>query len=1073
MTDWMYSVLSFDAFGLLLGLALLALGFLLWKGVGTVWSKVLGVLLATGGLVLTVSGGLHLHTVAKTDRAYPAPGTLVDIGGYDVHVLAEGPQSPITIVWFGGGHGAGLSMFPFHRQLRDEWRSVLIDRPGTGWSDTGPFPRSTAREAEEMMAALDAAGEEGPFLFAGHSFGGLLAANMARRNPDVTAGVALLDPTPPYLVAFGLDQAGLGSLEKMERKQGLRAAFGFKRASVPPLPPWLDITIEDETDPVLRRPFETNFMTRTRAGSYFAAASIYEELTAEGMAPRGWDTEIFDGDLGDTPLYLIAPCVSTEAQAYVDMVATTDVDRERFARMLKNIRDKYLSASSVSERVCAPDNSGHNFLYSQPDYLVPEMRRILDGLAKDRTGAGLDYRTLTRWPGPYGGLPPVDEVTPEKLQTVYTAALQNMRVELEAIAASSEAPSFGNTILALERAGRDRNRVQSLHQIFTSVVGGEDYAAVAASMAPLQAEIDSILNLDARLFARVSAVHASENRDLSDMDRRLVEVIHARMQHKGAGLGEDDKVVLKSLNAEIAELFARFNANTAREARDSAVFFEAAADLAGLSDAQMQQARDAAARLGFPNRWAIPIAYPTVSPVLKYGRNREARRRVYTGWIMRGGNPGETDNRPLIDRIVTLRGQKARLLGYDNFADYQTSARMVGSPDVPLDLLRQTWDTLVGEARELEAELTELARVDGLEGPLQTWDYAYYREKLRTQKYDFDMRDVQPYLSMENVVAAMFGVADQAYGFTFRELDDVPVVDPTVRVFEASLDGKVRGVLYMDLYQRDGKAPASFASSFRSAETFDGPVMPVVALYSATPVPLDGEPTLLTYERAKVIFHEFGHTLHTLANAAPYPSLGTYTLPWDYIEVASLFHERWFRDRAVLARYMRHYETGDAIPDEMLDRLETVNIFDRGTSLMLDFLGVAIFDLELYQRADGAPVDVMAVEREVLNALDMPGSRDLIMRAPHAFHVYSPQYASSVYTYYWSDALAADIASAFMEAEAGMSDPEMTRRYRRFILDAANTMSASDAFAAFRGRDPDPAALLREYGLTINAEILE
>jgi peptidyl-dipeptidase Dcp len=392
---------------------------------------------------------------------------------------------------------------------------------------------------------------------------------------------------------------------------------------------------------------------------------------------------------------------------------------------------------------------------------------------------------------------------------------------------------------------------------------------------------------------------------------------------------------------------------------------------------------------------------------------------------------------------------------------------MIGTPQRAMELMNSSWQALLPvTARDL-AELQAIADSEGGDFELQPWDRLYYAEKLRQQKFNLDVDAVKPYLTLDNVVDAMFWAAGESFGFSFRELADVPVIAPDIRVFEVSRKGELLGLLWLDLFQRAGKGPASWASQYRSAENYQGKVLPLVALHSAvTPPASEDEPVLVPWERANVIFHEFGHTLHTLANGAAYPSLGPLNLPWDFIEVPSLLNERWLLNRTTLKKFARHYQTGEAMPDELIDRIERVANYDRVFSANLSYLGTAIVDMQLHLLADGREIDVMAEEQRILKELQLPQAVDLVLYAPHAFHTFgSPAYAGGVYTYLWSDVIAADIAEEFLASPGGLFDANISEKYFSIILQRANTVPAQEAFKEFRGRDPDPLALLRRFGL--------
>jgi peptidyl-dipeptidase Dcp len=380
--------------------------------------------------------------------------------------------------------------------------------------------------------------------------------------------------------------------------------------------------------------------------------------------------------------------------------------------------------------------------------------------------------------------------------------------------------------------------------------------------------------------------------------------------------------------------------------------------------------------------------------------------------------------------------------------------------------MMRAWRAVHAHTLEEIETLATLAEADGIAGEMQPWDREYYREKRRQQEFDIEMDDVEAYFEFENMVEAMFWSAGRVYDLAFEQVDGLPTVAPEVRVYEVRREGDLLGVLWVDLFRRDGKAGGSFASQYRSYEDYRGEeLVPLVALHSAAAPPEDGQPTLLPWERVNVIFHEFGHTLQTLSNTAPYPSLGPYALPWDFIEVPSLLHERWFRDRELLKRFALHYETGEAMPDSMLDRLEKALKYDRVFSVTLEFLAIAIVDMRLHMLADGREIDARAEERKILEEIGLPPSVAPMMPINNAVHPFTPVYAAGVYTYLWSDMLAADIATTFLGAPGGLYDEGVAARWRSEVLDIAFLLPPEAAFRNFRGRDPDIDALLRRFDL--------
>jgi peptidyl-dipeptidase Dcp len=1052
----MLAFLSLEYSGLILALVLLAAAAIGQRRTSSRWRRRTFQAVAVVAVVLAVGAVTHLVRVARIAAKYPPPGQLVDIGGYRLHVLAEGPPGGPAIVWFPGAHAGSYGFYDQHRAVRAQVRSILVDRPGSGWSDTGPFPRTTAREADEIVRALEAAGEPGPFIWAGHSFGGLLAANIARRHPETTAAVVLLDPTPLDVLFYGADKRGLASWYRKEFWLGLRRIFGLYRFSPPEA---------SASDAAASEAMLTLMSVEARAGTSFANSSILKELSAHGLVDRAWSTVVYDGELGALPLYLIAPGEDASTLKYAQQILGEGAEAERFANFLTATRERFLRASTNSTRIHAPKGTTHVFTFEAPEFLTQTMLRIAREVSPAGAIDAATYEKLTTaWPGPYGGLPPIEIATPALLEAAYRRAVDEKRAQVRKIAADPSPPTFDNTVRALESSGVALSRIAPLLRIFSSTRSDDELAAMAARIAPLEAALDDEIAHDPRLYSRIDAVHSALPASAPTPEaRRLVAVVHENLVRRGAQLVPEDKQKLQRINSRLAELRTEFAQNIVEEESSLVVFIDDESGLEGLSADERKAARAAAQAKGRPDAWAIPIARPTVWPFLTNASSRPLREQVWRKWVSRGANAGASDNRPVMTEMLSLRGQKARLLGFPTFAHYQTSARMIGTPDAALNLLTGAWNELLRPTLAEIAELQAIADAEGADFELQPWDRLYYAEKLRRRKFGLDSEEIKSYLRLDNVVEAMFWAANRTFGFAFRELEDVPVVADDIRVFAVSRNGQLVGVLWLDLFQRTGKGPASWAAQYRSAESFRGRVLPLAALHSSVPQPTGSGPVLVPWERANVIFHEFGHALHMLANGASYPSLGMLTIPWDFIEVPSLLNERWLIDRAVLKRFARHHETGAPMSDELIARLERSLKHDRVFSASLNYLGTAIVDMRLHQLADGRRIDAVAEEKRVLKELELPAAIDLTLYAPHAYHTFTEEYAAGVYTYLWSDVIAADIAESFVRSPGGLYDAAVAKRYYSLILSSANVTPAAEAFRAFKGREPDPAALWRRF----------
>lgn len=665
------------------------------------------------------------------------------------------------------------------------------------------------------------------------------------------------------------------------------------------------------------------------------------------------------------------------------------------------------------------------------------------------------------WDGPCGGLPPLDTATPEDIDVATHKAIAMKREEIAAIIANPAPADFANTVEAFENCGRGLQRVLALFALFNSNKSGGSWTEIGPRLAPLFSALDDEIAHDEALFARFEAV---SDDGLSDEQVRLKSVIIDRMKRRGAGLPKNTLARLTEVNGEIARRILQFNQNLVADQDGQAVFVADEARIAGYPEAMKQAAAAAAEARGRSGEWAIVNTRPAVWPLLQAVADRALREQVWRMWTSRGAHEGPSDNRPVIRGILELRGERATLLGFETYADYALSDRMARTPDNAETVVRDMWDAVLPITRAQIAEMQAIADAESAGFALMPWDRLYYAERLRQTRFGLDAEAVKPYLTLDNVLAALFDQAKHLHDLDFTPLPDAPVLHPDVRAYEASRGGHPVGVMYFDLIWREGKMRGSWQYEIRTHESFRGKVLPISNVCSGLMPARDGAPVTMGWEYANVLFHEFGHGLHMLSSRAAYPSLGPCTVPWDFIEVPSLLNERWLYDRALIRRHLRHWQTGEPMPEAMIDAVEAGLKFDRVFSVNLDYLAPALTDLRLHRLADGRAIDPVAVEAELLAELDMPDAMDPMMTVTNAYHTWTEHYAAGLYVYLWADVIAADIGNAF--ADTGFYDSTFADKYRQEILGSANTVPIDDAFRRFRGREPDTGALKRRFELT-------
>ena len=675
---------------------------------------------------------------------------------------------------------------------------------------------------------------------------------------------------------------------------------------------------------------------------------------------------------------------------------------------------------------------------------------------------------LAPWPGPFGGLPPYDHATPAALQEALPAAVQATRRAVRAIADNPAPADFDNTVAALEDSGRALRDLHALLRAVAQTASVGDMPAVAQRLAPSVPVLELEFAHDRALFARLDAVW--RNRHAAGLDTqqvRLVEVVHERMLRAGAALGDDAQARLKAIDARLAVLASQFNRNLLAEESEQVTWIQDETDLAGLGAAQRQVAARAAADRGRPGAWAVPNQRPAVWPFLTHSTQRNLREQVWRLWTSRGANAGAHDNRPVVQETLQLRGERARLLGHPSHAHAVLAHRMARTPETALAMLRRTWEVVRAATQPQIHAMQALADAEGAGYVLAPWDRLHFAEKLRRQRFALDSEQLKQHLPLEGMLQALFWVAGRVHGLCFVEMAGVPVLHPSIRVFEVRREGRTIGLLYLDLFQRPGKMHGSHMHRLRAAERFRVPVLPIANIVSGVPVAPPGETACLPWEFANVLFHEFGHALHVLLDAARYPSLGSLAVTWDLVELPSLLNEYWLRDRELLRRFARHHETGEPMPETLIDRLEASLQADRIFSVNLDYLGAAIVDLTLHTLADGSgtPIDAVAVERQTLESLGMPACWDLILHVSHSVHSFAGGYDAGLYSYLWSDVMAADVAEALQARPGGLYDASFLQAWRDSILTVGHSVPADAAFHRLMGRDPDPGALMRRFAL--------
>ncbi len=677
---------------------------------------------------------------------------------------------------------------------------------------------------------------------------------------------------------------------------------------------------------------------------------------------------------------------------------------------------------------------------------------------------------LAPWAGGHGGLPAFDRVNVEDFKPALLAGIAQNRADIAAIVANKEPANFENTIAALEDAGRPLDRVRTIYHVFTSTMNDKAMQAIETEMAPLLAAFSDEVIQNSELFARIKTVYDTrETAGLTPEQERLVWVVYRRFERHGAALDDADKKRLAAINQRLATLYTSFSQNELADEEHHWIVLDSEADLAGLPDSLRASAAAAAAEKGLDGKWLIANTRSAMEPFLAYADRRELREKAFRMWTSRGDNGGAHDNNAIISEILSLRAEKAKLLGYPTFAHWVTDDQMAKTPDAALDLMLKIWTHAVARVREEVADMQKIADAEPSGIRIAPWDYRYYAQKVRKARYDLDEGEIKPYLRLDRIRAAAFWAAGRLYGFDFAEVRDAPVYMPEVRTFEVRKHGERIGFYYLDPYARAGKQSGAWMSEYRAPERFRGEVTPIVSNNTNFVKAAPGEPILISWDDAVTIFHEFGHALHALNSNVTYPSLSGTNVVRDFVEFPSQLNERWLSTHQVLSRFALHCKTDAPMPDTLAAAIKAARTFNQGFSTV-EYLASAIVDMKAHL-AGAAKIDPRVFEAATLAEMGMPEEVAMRHRMAHFGHIFAGEaYAAGYYDYIWADTLVADAAEAFQDSPGGFYDSAMAKRLHDAILSVGNQIDAAEAFRRFRGRDATAEALMRDRGFPVTTK---
>jgi peptidyl-dipeptidase Dcp len=677
-----------------------------------------------------------------------------------------------------------------------------------------------------------------------------------------------------------------------------------------------------------------------------------------------------------------------------------------------------------------------------------------------------DDPLLSPWTGPHGGFPRFDKIKVASFKPSLGKAMDLARGEIAAIASAKAAPTFDNTIAALENTGRALTRVNNVFGVYASTMADKDVRQLEQEFAPVVSAFFDEITQNEALFARVKAVHdGRKTAKLTPEQLRLVEVTVRNFERQGAALGAADKARIKDINGQLAVLYARFGQNELADEESFSLELASEADLAGLPDSLRASAREAAEAKKRTGKWLITNTRSSTDPFLTYSTRRDLREKAWRMFVSRGEHPGEHDNRPVITEILKLRADKARLLGFASYAHWIIDDNMARTPDAALALTTKVWKAAVARAREEVADMQKVADAEKAGHKIAPWDYRFYAEKVRKAKYDLDQNEVKPYLQLDKMREAMMWAAGQLYGLSFHQVTNVPVCHPDITVYEVMRDGKHVGLWYFDPYARDGKRSGAWMNEYRTQEAFKGAIAPIVS-NNANFVKGSGA-VLISWDDARTMFHEFGHALHGLNSNVHYPTLAGTNTKRDFVEFPSQINEHWLTTPEVLNKFARHYQTGAVIPAELVAKIDRAKHFNQGFRTV-EYLASALYDLKIHTAPTDKPIDPSEFEQRTMKELGCPPEIVMRHRPAHFGHIFAGDgYSAGYYAYMWADTLTADAAEAFVEA-GSFYDKKTAKRLHDTIMSVGNSISPEEAFRKFRGRDVDTNALMRDRGFPIS-----
>lgn len=673
---------------------------------------------------------------------------------------------------------------------------------------------------------------------------------------------------------------------------------------------------------------------------------------------------------------------------------------------------------------------------------------------------------LQPWTGDFGGYPAFDKVKLGDFLPAIEIAITEAKKEIDKIATSKEHPTFDNTLLALEKSGQMLNRVVAIYWIWSSTMSTPEFQKIEQIVEPKLTAFDDWVTQNPQLFQRIKAIYTGPGyKQLSHEAQRLVKIKYDNLVRNGANLNDAQKAELSKYNQELSSLYTQFSQNLLADESEKTVVVMSLNELDGLSQSLVDAASQAAEDVGMEGKFVIKNTRSSVDPVLTYANNRDLRERVWRMFTGRGDNGDKNDNNEVIVKILSLRSKKAKLLGFKTHAHWRLENSMAKVPENAMKLMLDVWEPAKKKVQEEVADMQAYADMAGDKITIEPWDYKFYAEKVRKEKYDLDQNEVKEYLQLDKLKEGMFWVAGQIFNLSFDKLQGIPTCHADVEVWEVKnrITGKHVGLWYFDPYARNGKRSGAWMNAYREQQRVTGDIPTIVSNNSNFVKGREGEAVLISRDDASTLFHEFGHALHGLLSNVTYPSLSGTNVYTDYVEFPSQLLEFWLATPEVLQNFALHYRSGKPIPQDLVNKIQKASTFNEGFATT-EYLASALIDMELHL-AEIPTTDPDQFEKVELSKLGMPKEIVMRHRTPQFGHIFSSdQYSAGYYSYLWADVLTADGYQAFLEGK-GPYDTDIAKRLIANVFSVGNTIDPEEGYRKFRGRDPQVAALMRKRGL--------